>query len=196
MNTKENQHYNTSEINQTESLEIWRRVMRASEDQQIIQGKIERKVKQGFVVDIFDGIKAFLPGSQIGMKRKPDPGCDIIGKTMDFKIIKINDSGRNVIVSHRIILDEKLEARIKEIWATIQEDQTFEGRVKNITSYGAFIDLGGVDGLLHISDICWKKINHPKEVLKLDQKIKIIVLKLSHSQKRVWLGRKQLLPNL
>src|SRR5574344_1362676 len=171
----------------------WDRVNAALESEEIIKGFIKCRTKGGMIVDVF-GIEAFLPGSQIDVK--PIRDYDVfVGKTMEFKVVKINQEYRNVVVSHKALIEEELEHQKKEIIGKLEKGQVLEGTVKNITSYGVFIDLGGVDGLIHITDLSWGRINHPEEVVELDQKINVVILDFDESKKRIALGLKQLTPH-
>ncbi len=172
------------------ALKSWERVNSALENDEIIQGYIKCRTKGGLIVDVF-GIEAFLPGSQIDVK--PIRDYDVfVGKTMEFKVVKINAEFKNVVVSHKVLIEEELETQKVEIMSKLEKGQVLEGTVKNITSYGVFMDLGGVDGLLHITDISWGRINHPEEVLKLDDKINVVILDFDGDKKRIALGLKQL----
>ena len=174
------------------ALKSWERVNTALESDEIIQGYIKCLTKGGLIVDVF-GIEAFLPGSQIDVK--PIRDYDVfVGKTMEFKVVKINNEFKNVVVSHKVLIEEELESQKVEIMSKLEKGQVLEGTVKNITSYGVFMDLGGVDGLLHITDISWGRINHPEEVLKLDDKINVVILDFDEDKKRIALGLKQLTP--
>ena len=172
------------------ALKSWERVNSALEKDEVIQGFVKCRTKGGLIVDVF-GIEAFLPGSQIDVK--PIRDYDVfVGKTMEFKIVKINNEFKNVVVSHKVLIEEELESQKAEIISKLEKGQVLEGTVKNITSYGVFMDLGGVDGLLHITDISWGRINHPEEVLQLDQKINVVILDFDDEKKRIALGLKQL----
>lgn len=174
------------------ALQSWERVNKALEGDEIIQGYVKCRTKGGLIVDVF-GIEAFLPGSQIDVK--PIRDYDVfVGKTMEFKVVKINAEFKNVVVSHKVLIEEELESQKSEIMLKLEKGQVLEGTVKNITSYGVFMDLGGVDGLLHITDISWGRINHPEEVLKLDDKINVVILDFDEDKKRIALGLKQLTP--
>lgn len=171
----------------------WEKVQAAMESQEIIQGYIKCRTKGGMIVEIFE-IEAFLPGSQIDVK--PIRDYDVyVGKTMEFKVIKINEDFKNVVVSHKALIEEELEEQRKEIISKLEKGQVLEGTVKNITSYGVFIDLGGVDGLIHITDLSWGRVNHPDEVVELDQKINVVILDFDEERKRIALGLKQLTPH-
>ena len=171
----------------------WDRVNSALENDEIIKGYIKCRTKGGMIVDVF-GIEAFLPGSQIDVK--PIRDYDIyVGKTMEFKVVKINQEFRNVVVSHKALIEAELEAQKKEIMSKLEKGQILEGTVKNITSYGVFIDLGGVDGLIHITDLSWGRVNHPEEIVKLDQKLNVVILDFDDAKKRIALGLKQLTPH-
>ena len=168
----------------------WDRVNEALENDEIIKGYIKCRTKGGMIVDVF-GIEAFLPGSQIDVK--PIRDYDIfVGKTMEFKVVKINQEYRNVVVSHKALIEAEIEAQKKEIIASLQKGSVLAGTVKNITSYGVFIDLGGVDGLIHITDLSWGRVNHPEEVVALDQKLQVVILDFDEAKKRIALGLKQL----
>lgn len=172
------------------SLRSWDRVNEACEKDEIVKGYIKCRTKGGMIVDVF-GIEAFLPGSQIDVK--PIRDYDVfVNKTMEFKIVKINHEFRNVVVSHKALIEAELEAQKAEIISKLEKGQILEGTVKNITSYGVFIDLGGVDGLIHITDLSWGRINHPEEVVQLDQKINVVILDFDDTKKRIALGLKQL----
>lgn len=168
----------------------WDHINKALEMDSIINGFVKSRTKGGLIVDI-DGVEAFLPGSQIDIK--PIRDYDIyVGKTMEFKVVKINHEFRNVVVSHKVLIEDDLESQKFDIISKLEKGQVLEGTVKNITAFGVFIDLGGVDGLLHITDISWGRIEHPEEVLKLDQKINVVVLDFDDEKKRIALGLKQL----
>ena len=171
-------------------LRSWDRVNESLEKDEIIKGYIKCRTKGGMIVDVF-GIEAFLPGSQIDVK--PIRDYDVfVGKTMEFKVVKINAEFRNVVVSHKALIEAELEQQKKDIISKLEKGQVLEGTVKNITSYGVFIDLGGVDGLIHITDLSWGRINHPEEILALDQKLNVVILDFDESKKRIALGLKQL----
>src|SRR5690554_375001 len=171
----------------------WDRVNEALENNEIIKGYIKCRTKGGMIVDVF-GIEAFLPGSQIDVK--PIRDYDVfVGKTMEFKVVKINPEYKNVVVSHKALIEEELEQQKKEIIAKLEKGQVLEGIVKNITSYGVFIDLGGVDGLVHITDLSWGRVQHPEEVVQLDDKINVVILDFDDEKKRIALGLKQLTPH-
>ena len=172
------------------SFRSWDRVNEAFDKDEIVKGYIKCRTKGGMIVDVF-GIEAFLPGSQIDVK--PIRDYDIfVNKTMEFKIVKINHEFRNVVVSHKALIEAELEAQKADIIGKLEKGQVLEGTVKNITSYGVFIDLGGVDGLIHITDLSWGRINHPEEVVALDQKINVVILDFDDTKKRIALGLKQL----
>jgi small subunit ribosomal protein S1 len=174
-------------------LKSWERINSAYEKQEIIKGYVKSRTKGGLIVDIF-GIEAFLPGSQIDVK--PIRDYDVfVDKVMEFKVVKINHEYKNVVVSHKALIEDELEAQKAEIIKKLEKGQILEGTVKNITSYGVFIDLGGVDGLIHITDLSWGRINHPEEIVKLDQKIKVVILDFDENKKRIALGLKQLTPH-
>ena len=171
----------------------WDRVNEALENNEIIKGYIKCRTKGGMIVDVF-GIEAFLPGSQIDVK--PIRDYDVfVGKTMEFKVVKINQEFKNVVVSHKALIEAELEQQKKEIIAKLEKGQVLEGTVKNITSYGVFIDLGGVDGLIHITDLSWGRVSHPEEIVQLDQKINVVILDFDDEKKRIALGLKQLTPH-
>ena len=174
-------------------LQSWNRVNQAYDDGEIITGYVKCRTKGGLIVDVF-GIEAFLPGSQIDVK--PIRDYDLyVNKTMEFKVVKINHEYKNVVVSHKALIEDELEAQKAEIIARLEKGQILEGVVKNITSYGVFIDLGGVDGLIHITDLSWGRINHPEEIVQLDEKINVVILDFDESKKRIALGLKQLMPH-
>ena len=175
------------------SFRSWDRVNEACEKDEIVKGYIKCRTKGGMIVDVF-GIEAFLPGSQIDVK--PIRDYDVfVNKTMEFKIMKINHEFRNVVVSHKALIEAELEAQKADIISKLEKGQVLEGTVKNITSYGVFVDLGGVDGLIHITDLSWGRINHPEEVVKLDEKINVVILDFDDTKKRIALGLKQLTPH-
>lgn len=171
----------------------WERVNKALENDEIVKGYVMSRTRGGMIVEIF-GIESFLPGSQIDVK--PIRDFDVyVGKTMEFKIVKINQEFKNVVVSHKALIEAELEQQKKAIISTLEKGQILEGVVKNITTYGAFIDLGGVDGLVHITDLSWGRVNHPEEVVQLDQKINVVILDFDDEKKRIALGLKQLTPH-
>ncbi len=171
----------------------WERVNEAMESEEIVKGFVKCRTKGGMIVDVF-GIEAFLPGSQIDVK--PIRDYDVfVGKTMEFKIVKINQDYRNVVVSHKALIEAELEQQKKEIIGKLEKGQVLEGVVKNITSYGVFIDLGGVDGLIHITDLSWGRVSDPHEVVELDQKLNVVILDFDEEKKRIALGLKQLTPH-
>ena len=171
----------------------WDRVNQALANDEIIKGYIKCRTKGGMIVDVF-GIEAFLPGSQIDVK--PIRDYDVfVGKTMEFKVVKINQEFKNVVVSHKALIEAELEQQKKEIISKLEKGQVLEGTVKNITSYGVFIDLGGVDGLIHITDLSWGRVSDPKEVVELDQKLNVVILDFDDEKKRIALGLKQLTPH-
>lgn len=174
-------------------LKSWERINDAFDKQEIIKGYVKSRTKGGLIVDVF-GIEAFLPGSQIDVK--PIRDYDVfVDKVMEFKVVKINHEYKNVVVSHKALIEDELEAQRAEIIKRLEKGQILEGTVKNITSYGVFIDLGGVDGLIHITDLSWGRINHPEEIVQLDQKIKVVILDFDDNKKRIALGLKQLTPH-
>ena len=171
----------------------WERINAALENDEIIKGYIKCRTKGGMIVDVF-GIEAFLPGSQIDVK--PIRDYDLfVGKTMEFKVVKINEEFKNVVVSHKALIEAELEQQKREIISKLEKGQVLEGTVKNITAYGVFIDLGGVDGLIHITDLSWGRVNHPSEVVELDQKLNVVILDFDDEKKRIALGLKQLQPH-
>lgn len=175
------------------AMKAWERVNKALDDKEIIKGYIKSRTKGGMIVDVF-GIEAFLPGSQIDVK--PIRDYDVfVGKTMEFQVVKINQEYKNVVVSHKALIEAELEAQKKEIISKLQKGQVLEGTVKNITSYGVFIDLGGVDGLIHITDLSWGRVNDPHEIVQLDQKLNVVILDFDDEKKRIALGLKQLTPH-
>jgi small subunit ribosomal protein S1 len=174
-------------------LKSWERVNEAFEKEEVITGYVKSRTKGGLIVDVF-GIEAFLPGSQIDVK--PIRDYDIyVDKVMEFKVVKINHEYKNVVVSHKALIERELEQQKAEIISKLEKGQVLEGTVKNITSYGVFVDLGGVDGLVHITDLSWGRINHPEEIVELDQKIKVVILDFDDNKKRIALGLKQLTPH-
>ena len=171
----------------------WDRVNAALEADEVIKGYVKCRTKGGMIVDVF-GIEAFLPGSQIDVK--PIRDYDVfVGKTMEFKVVKINQEYKNVVVSHKALIEAELEAQKKDIISKLEKGQVLEGTVKNITTYGVFIDLGGVDGLIHITDLSWGRVNHPEEIVALDQKLNVVILDFDDEKKRIALGLKQLQPH-
>jgi small subunit ribosomal protein S1 len=175
------------------ALRSWDRVNESLEKDEIIKGYIKCRTKGGMIVDVF-GIEAFLPGSQIDVKPIRDYDA-YVGKTMEFKVVKINHEFKNVVVSHKALIEAELELQKTEIISKLEKGQVLEGTVKNITSYGVFIDLGGVDGLIHITDLSWGRVNHPEEIVKLDQKLNVVILDFNDDKKRIALGLKQLTPH-
>ena len=172
------------------TIKAWDRVISANETGEIVNGFVKCRTKGGMIVDVF-GIEAFLPGSQIDVK--PIRDYDVyVGKTMEFKVVKINNEFKNVVVSHKALIEADIEVQKKEIIGQLEKGQVLDGVVKNITSYGVFIDLGGVDGLIHITDLSWSRINHPSEVLELDQKLNVVILDFDDEKTRIQLGLKQL----
>ncbi len=175
------------------ALKSWDRVNQALEENEIVKGFVKCRTKGGMIVDVF-GIEAFLPGSQIDVK--PIRDYDVyVGKTMEFKVVKINHEFKNVVVSHKALIEAELEVQKKEIISKLEKGQVLEGIVKNITTYGVFIDLGGVDGLIHITDLSWGRITHPEEIVTLDEKINVVILDFDDEKKRIALGLKQLAPH-
>jgi len=174
-------------------LKSWDRVNEAYDNQEIVRGFVKSRTKGGLIVDVF-GIEAFLPGSQIDVK--PIRDYDVfVNSTMEFKVVKINQEYKNVVVSHKALIEDEIEQQKSEIISKLEKGQVLEGVVKNITNYGVFIDLGGVDGLIHITDLSWGRINDPKEIVQLDQQIKVVILDFDDSKKRIALGLKQLTPH-
>ncbi|MBQ1816413.1 MAG: 30S ribosomal protein S1 [Bacteroidaceae bacterium] len=173
--------------------EGWDKVNNALETKETVKGFVKARTKGGMIVDVF-GIEAFLPGSQIDVK--PIRDYDIfVGKTMEFQVVKINQEYKNVVVSHKALIEAEIEAQKKEIISKLEKGQILEGVIKNITSYGVFIDLGGVDGLIHITDLSWGRVNDPHEIVQVDQKIKVVILDFDDEKKRIQLGLKQLTPH-
>ncbi|MCU0397039.1 MAG: 30S ribosomal protein S1 [Cyclobacteriaceae bacterium] len=171
----------------------WERIQKALDEDLVIEGFVKRRTKGGLIVDVY-GIEAFLPGSQIDVK--PIRDFDIyVNKSMEVKVVKINYTNDNVVVSHKVLIEKDLEEQKVAILSNLEKGQVLEGTIKNMTNFGVFIDLGGVDGLLHITDISWGRINHPEEVLKLDQVVKVVVLEFDEDKKRISLGMKQLTPH-
>ncbi len=171
----------------------WDRVNEALQNDEVIKGYVKSRTKGGMIVDVF-GIEAFLPGSQIDVR--PIRDYDVfVGKTMEFKVVKINQEYKNVVVSHKALIEAELEQQKKEIISKLEKGQVLEGKVKNITAYGVFVDLGGVDGLIHITDLSWGRVSDPHEVVKLDQDIKVVILDFDNEKKRIALGLKQLMPH-
>lgn len=173
------------------ALKSWDRVVEAYENEEIVKGFVKIRTKGGMIVDVF-GIEAFLPGSQIDIKPIRDYD-QFVNQTIDFKIVKINPEFRNVVVSHKALLEAEQEQKRAELIGKLEKGQVLEGEVKNITNYGVFVDLGGVDGLIHITDLSWGRINHPEEIVKIGDKIKVVVLDFNEQQKRIALGLKQLI---
>ena len=171
----------------------WDRINAALANDEVIKGFIKCRTKGGMIVDVF-GIEAFLPGSQIDVKPIRDYDM-FVGKTLEFKVVKINEEFKNVVVSHKALIEAELEAQKREIISKLEKGQVLEGTVKNITSYGVFIDLGGVDGLIHITDLSWGRVSHPSEVVELDQKLNVVILDFDDEKKRIALGLKQLQPH-
>jgi len=172
------------------TIKAWDRVNAAHDDGLVVNGFVKCRTKGGMIVDVF-GIEAFLPGSQIDVK--PIRDYDIyVGKTMEFKVVKINHEFKNVVVSHKALIEADIEEQKKEIIGQLEKGQVLEGVVKNVTSYGVFVDLGGVDGLVHITDLSWSRINHPSEIVELDQKLNVVILDFDEDKTRIQLGMKQL----
>ena len=175
-------------------LKSWERVNQAYESQEIITGYVKSRTKGGLIVTVFENIEAFLPGSQIDVK--PIRDYDVyVDKQMEFKVVKINHEYKNVVVSHKALIEDEIEAQKAEIISHLEKGQVLEGIVKNITSYGVFVDLGGVDGLIHITDLSWGRISHPEEIVQLDQKINVVILDFDEAKRRIALGLKQLTPH-
>ena len=175
------------------SLKTWNKINEAMDEDLVLKGEVKRRTKGGFVVDL-EGIEAFLPGSQVDVRPVRDYDA-YVGKAMDFKVVKINKQQHNVVISHKALIEKDLEKQRQQILENLERGQVLEGTVKNITNFGVFIDLGGVDGLLHITDISWGRINSPEEVLGLDEKVNVVVLDFDDDKKRISLGRKQLQPH-
>ncbi len=173
------------------TLKAWRLVNEAHDNETVVEGKIIHRTKGGMIVKVFDVIDCFLPGSQIDIKPIRDYD-EYVGKELDFKIVKINHSFKNVVVSHKALIEQDIEKKKKVIISKLEKGQILEGTVKNITSYGVFVDLGGVDGLIHITDLSWGRVNHPNEIVQLDSKIRVVVLEFDEGKKRIQLGYKQL----
>ena len=175
-------------------LKSWERVNQAYESQEVITGYVKSRTKGGLIVTVFDNIEAFLPGSQIDVK--PIRDYDVfVDKPMEFKVVKINHEYKNVVVSHKALIEDEIEAQKAEIIAKLEKGQVLEGTVKNIVSYGVFVDLGGVDGLIHITDLSWGRISHPEEIVHLDEKINVVILDFDEKANRIALGLKQLTPH-
>ena len=175
-------------------LKSWKRVNEAYENQEVITGYVKSRTKGGLIVTVFDNIEAFLPGSQIDVK--PIRDYDVfVDKNMEFKVVKINHEYKNVVVSHKALIEDEIEAQKAEIISHLEKGQVLEGIVKNITSYGVFVDLGGVDGLIHITDLSWGRISHPEEIVHLDEKINVVILDFDEAKRRIALGLKQLTPH-
>ena len=175
-------------------LKSWDRVNEAFDNQEIITGHVKSRTKGGLIVTVFDNIEAFLPGSQIDVK--PIRDYDVyVDKSMEFKVVKINHEYKNVVVSHKALIEDEIEAQKAEIISHLEKGQVLEGTVKNITNYGVFVDLGGVDGLIHITDLSWGRINHPEEIVHLDEKINVVILDFDEAKRRIALGLKQLTPH-
>lgn len=175
-------------------LESWERVNQAFESGEIVTGYVKDLTKGGLIVTLFDNIEAFLPGSQIDIKPIRDYHV-FVGKNMEFKVVKITHEYKNVVVSHKALIEDEIEAQKTEIISHLEKGQVLEGTVKNITAYGVFVDLGGVDGLIHITDLSWGRVNHPEEIVKLDQKINVVILDFDEEKRRIALGLKQLTPH-
>lgn len=171
----------------------WRRVKEAHENNETVIGYIKCRTKGGLIVDVF-GLEAFLPGSQIDVKPIKDYDA-FVGNKMEFKVVKINEELKNVVVSHKALIEDEVEKQKAEIISKLEKGQILEGTVKNITSYGVFVDMGGIDGLIHITDLAWGRISHPEDIVKLDQKIQVVILDFDNEKKRIQLGYKQLLPH-
>ena len=173
-----------------DSMKMWDRIVDAQKDGTVVKGKCIRRIKGGFVVDL-SGLSAFLPGSQIDTKPIRDYD-EYVGKTMDFKVIKVNNQNENIIISHKVLIEESMAGQREDLLKTIQKGMTLKAVVKAITDFGVFVDLGGLDGLVHITDLSWGRINHPSDVVKLDQNIEVFVLEFDPEKQRVYLGLKQL----
>jgi small subunit ribosomal protein S1 len=173
-------------------LRVWNRIKEAFDNQQIVQGRLMRRIKGGVVVDLF-GVEAFLPGSQVALRRVPNLD-ELIGQALEFKVIKLNKRRRNIVVSRRVVLEEDRAVKRTRLITELEKGQIREGQVKNITDFGAFVDLGGIDGLLHITDMSWGRVNHPSEVVQIGETIKVKVLEFDKERQRISLGLKQLTP--
>ena len=171
----------------------WESIVEVHKTGEVITGTVTSKTKGGLIVDVF-GMETFLPGSQIDVKPVTDYD-QFVGKTMEFKVVKVNEAIKNAVVSHKALIESDIEAQRAEIMSKLEKGQVLEGTIKNITDFGAFMDLGGLDGLLYITDISWGRINHPSEVLKLDQRLNVVVLDFDDDKKRISLGLKQLTPH-
>merc|ERR1711935_493755 len=172
------------------TIKAWERVNGAHDQSTVVTGFVKSRTKGGLIVDVF-GLEAFLPGSQIDVK--PIRDYDVyVGKQMEFKVVKINHEFKNVVVSHKALIEAELEEQKKQIIGGLEKGQVLEGQVKNITSYGVFIDLGGIDGLVHITDLSWGRVGHPEEIVELDQKLNVVILDFDDDKKRIALGLKQL----
>jgi small subunit ribosomal protein S1 len=178
---------------QARTTRAWEKIVDAHKTGEVVTGTVTSKTKGGLIVDVF-GMETFLPGSQIDVKPVTDYD-QFVGKTMEFKVVKVNETIKNAVVSHKALIESDIEAQRAEIMAKLEKGQVLEGTIKNITDFGAFMDLGGLDGLLYITDISWGRINHPSEVLKLDQKLNVVVLDFDDDKKRISLGLKQLTPH-
>jgi len=174
-------------------MRVWERVVQKYENDEVVQGTINRRIKGGMVVNIM-GIDAFLPGSQIDVRPIRDFDS-FLGVTKDFKIVKVNHARKNIVVSSRVLIEKEMESQRKEILSNLEKGKVLKGIVKNITDFGVFIDLGGVDGLLHITDLSWGRVNHPSELVKLDQELEVVVLDFNEKKDRISLGLKQLQPH-
>ena len=174
-------------------MRVWERVVKSFETGEVLKGRCMRRTKGGIVVDLL-GIDAFLPGSQIDVRPVRDFDA-FIGREMEFRVVKVNHPSENVVVSHKVLVEEELAGQRKAILDSLEKGQILEGHVKAITDFGVFVDLGGVDGLVHITDLSWGRVNHPSEVVKLDQTINVVVLDFDQEKKRISLGLKQLLPH-
>src|SRR5688572_31152221 len=173
-------------------LRVWNRIKDAFDSQDIVQGRLVRRIKGGVVVDLF-GVDAFLPGSQVALRRVPNLD-ELIGQTLEFKVIKLNKRRRNIVVSRRVVLEEDRAVKRTRLITELEKGQIREGQVKNITDFGAFVDLGGIDGLLHITDMSWGRVSHPSEVVQIGETIKVKVLEFDKERQRISLGLKQLTP--
>src|SRR5690606_5869434 len=178
---------------QARTTSTWDKVVEVNRTGDVATGRVSSKTKGDLIVDVF-GMETFLPGSQIDVKPVTDYD-QFVGKTMEFKVVKINETIKNAVVSHKALIESDMEAQRAEIIGKLEKGQVLEGTVKNITDFGAFMDLGGLDGLLYITDISWGRISHPSEVLKLDQKLNVVVLDFDDEKKRISLGLKQLTPH-
>ena len=171
-------------------MDAWDKIQKALDNDEVLEGFVKRRTKGGLIVDIFS-IETFLPGSQIDVKPIRDYD-EYVGRKMEFKVVKVNESFRNVVVSHKALIEADLAVQTKEIMSKLEKGQVIEGTVKNITSYGVFVDLGGIDGLIHITDLSWGRVSHPEEIVSLDETINVVILDFDEGKSRIQLGLKQL----